>query len=106
MHAGQLCFAHRGGYDEDDWLLETENRLKVGTSVMLRLDPTVTYGAQDIFKKFEEDDGATAWTRLSLGKIAESNGRDVIPKRSVLYPTSCPGPLRASRATATTHVAQ
>ena len=65
MHAGQLYFAHRGGYDEDDWLLETENRLKVGTRVMLRLDPTVTYGAQDIFKKLEEDDGATATTHVA-----------------------------------------
>ena len=45
-------------------------------------------------------------SRLSLGKIAELSDRDVIPKRSVLHPTSCPGPLRASRAIATTHVAR
>jgi putative transposase len=48
------------------------------------------------------NNGATAWTRLSVGKIAELNGRDVIQSVRSSIPTSCPGPLRASRGIATT----
>src|SRR5215475_15886121 len=37
-------------------------------------------------------------------KSQNYSDRDAIPKRSVLHPTYCPGPLRASRVRAPTHV--
>jgi len=37
-------------------------------------------------------------------KSQNESDRDAIPKRPVLHPTYSPGPLRASRAVASTHV--
>jgi anti-sigma regulatory factor (Ser/Thr protein kinase) len=87
IHAGHLNFLHQIDHDghHDDWLIETEmeNRVRVGTGVILRLDPSVKHTTQDIFAKFDEDDdGARRFVRTHVPVRLAQYGNEQLVSRS------------------------
>ncbi|MBV9859887.1 MAG: DUF4325 domain-containing protein [Alphaproteobacteria bacterium] len=67
IYSGSLFFT-REMLDDDDWLVETENRqeLRNGTMITLEISKTATHTAHEIFRKYEDEDRTFARTHVPV----------------------------------------
>jgi anti-sigma regulatory factor (Ser/Thr protein kinase) len=85
LHAGHLLLHHERDKDQDDedWLVEVEKNLRIGTVVRLAIDPSVTYRMQDVFSQFEKDeDGVRGFVRTRVPIHLALYGNEQLVSRS------------------------
>lgn len=82
LRAGSLALVHERD-EEDDWLIETEDKERPGTLVSLCVNHNITHKIQDVFSKYEKDeDGAKLFTKTHVPLTLAMYGQEQLVSRS------------------------